>query len=107
MAVATVIGRNGTEYDAKRISENLYIVGKFVVTVEDGYVIDTIRKATYGDVQMAKVDWNNIWLHFNRMQKRVMEDKVTKKEFMAEPEDDRMEFYHWMEKQCGEYSCWM
>ena len=55
----------------------------------------------------TKQEWNTIWSHFNRMQKRVMADKTTKAEFMAEPESDRLEFYEWMQKQCGQYSCWM
>ena len=57
--------------------------------------------------QTQATDWHAIWKHFNRMQKRVMADKTTKKEFMAEPEADRIEFYQWMQKQCGEYSAWM
>ncbi len=52
-------------------------------------------------------DWNKIWSHFNRMQKRVMADKTTKKEFMAQPESERIDFYNWLQKQCGEYSAWM
>jgi len=52
-------------------------------------------------------DWNDIWNHFNRMQKRVMADTITKKEFLAEPIADRLSFYSWMQKQCGEYSAWM
>ena len=41
------------------------------------------------------------------MQKRVMADKTTKKEFFAESEQNRLEFYAWLQKQCGEYSAWI
>lgn len=54
----------------------------------------------------TKTDWEAVWAHFNRMQKRVMADKTTKKEFFAESESERMDFYRWMQQQCGEYSCW-
>jgi len=52
-------------------------------------------------------EWETIWQHFNRMQKRVMADKTSKKEFFAEPEKDRLEFYRWMQRQCGQYACFM
>lgn len=45
-ATTQVIGRNGFEYDAKHIRDNLYIVGKFIVTVEDGKCDDTLCLAT-------------------------------------------------------------
>ena len=51
MAITTVIGRNGYEYDAQPISGNLFIVGKFIVTVENGKVEDTICKATKANVK--------------------------------------------------------
>ena len=59
------------------------------------------------DQLKTKEEWKRIWDHFNRMQKRVMADKTTKKEFFAESEEERIKFYEWMQKQCGEYSCWM
>jgi hypothetical protein len=52
-------------------------------------------------------DWDKIWEHFNRMQKRVMSDMTTKEEFFAQPEYERMEFYEWMQRQCGQYACWL
>ena len=52
-------------------------------------------------------EWNRIWSHFNRMQKSVMATKTTKKEFMAESETERLAFYEWIQRQCGEMSCWM
>lgn len=45
-----VIGRNGSIYSAKPVCGNLYIVGKFIVSVEDGKCIDTICKATKANV---------------------------------------------------------
>jgi len=62
---------------------------------------------TRSETMKTKQEWNRIWSHFNRMQKRVMADKTTKKEFMAESEADRQEFYEWMQRQCGSYSCYM
>ncbi len=47
---STVIGRNGYEYDAQHLSGNLYIVGKFIVTVVDGKCDETICKATKANV---------------------------------------------------------
>jgi len=47
----TVMGRNGYEYDAVQINDNLYIVGKFIVTVEDGKCEDTICRATKANVK--------------------------------------------------------
>ena len=58
-------------------------------------------------MQKQTHDWNKIWQHFNRMQKRVMADKTTKKEFFAESEQNRLEFYAWLQKQCNEYSAWI
>jgi len=43
---ATVIGRNGYEYDAVQISDKLYVVGKFIVEVDDGRCVDTVCRAT-------------------------------------------------------------
>lgn len=57
--------------------------------------------------QKTKQEWEEIWQHFNRMQNRVMYDKTTKKEFFEQPEDERIDFYNWMKKQCGEYACWI
>ena len=56
---------------------------------------------------MEPKEWNTIWTHFNRMQKRVMADITTREEFFEQPEEERLEFYDWMQKQCGEYACWM
>ena len=47
----TVMGRNGYEYDAVQINDDLYIVGKFIVTVEDGKCEDTICRATKANVK--------------------------------------------------------
>jgi hypothetical protein len=52
-------------------------------------------------------DWNEVWKHFNRMQRRIMADKTSKSEFFAQPESERLEYYRWMQQQCGEYACWM
>ena len=46
----TVMGRNGYEYDAVQVKGNLFIVGKFIVTVEDGKCKQTICKATKANV---------------------------------------------------------
>ena len=54
-----------------------------------------------------KVNWTKTWQHFNRMQKRVMADKTTKKDFFSQPEQERWDSYQWLQNQCGEYSCWM
>jgi hypothetical protein len=57
---------------------------------------------------MAKEhDWNEIWKHFNRLQKRMMATKTTRREFFEQPEDERLDFYNWIQRQAGEYSCWM
>ena len=48
-----------------------------------------------------------MWSHFDRMQRRVMADKTTNREFFAEPEAERLTFYNWMKQQCGELACWM
>ena len=42
----TVTGRNGSDYDAKHIVRNLYIVGKYIVRVVDGKCETTLCKAT-------------------------------------------------------------
>ena len=49
--MTTVIGRNGFEYDAQQISNDLYVVGKFIVTVEDGKCKDTVCKATKANLK--------------------------------------------------------
>jgi len=55
MKTTTVIGRNGYEYDAKHIGGDLFIVGKFIVKVEDGKCEDTICRATKANVaRLAK-----------------------------------------------------
>ena len=56
-------------------------------------------KRTEADERM----WNN----FNMMQKKVMSDKTTKREFFAQSEADRTDFYNWMKKQCGGFSCYL
>lgn len=48
---ATVTGRNGFEYDAKHLRNDLYIVGTFIVRVEDGKCTETICKATKANVK--------------------------------------------------------
>ena len=49
-------------------------------------------------------DWEEIWNHFNRMQKRVMATKTTRREFFTGSDLERREFYNWLRKQCGEYA---
>ena len=49
MATA-VIGRNGYEYDAIQVKGNLFIVGKFIVLVEDGECKETVCKATKANI---------------------------------------------------------
>lgn len=46
-----VIGRNGAVYEAKPVSGKLFIVGKFIVVVEDGRCVDTVCKATKANVK--------------------------------------------------------
>jgi hypothetical protein len=46
-----VIGRNGYRYPAVHVINDLYIVGKFIVRVEDGECKDTICKATKANVK--------------------------------------------------------
>ena len=41
-----VIGRNGFEYDAKHVCKDLYIVGAYIVQVENGKCGKTICRAT-------------------------------------------------------------
>ncbi len=43
--MTTVTGRNGYEYDAEHISRDLYVVGNYIVRVEDGKVEETICRA--------------------------------------------------------------
>jgi hypothetical protein len=47
----TVIGRNGFAYDATQISSELFIVGKFIVVVEEGKCEETICRATKANVK--------------------------------------------------------
>jgi len=44
---------------------------------------------------------NLLWNNFNTMQKRVMSGRTTKREFFAQSEADRNDFYNWMRKQCS------
>jgi hypothetical protein len=46
----TVIGRNGCEYDATPIKGNLFVVGKFVVSVVNGRCDETLCKATKANI---------------------------------------------------------
>lgn len=57
----------------------------------------------------TKKEWNEIWKHFNRMQKRVLcpECRLTEEEFFEEPEQERLDFYQWMQDQCGQYACYI
>lgn len=52
------------------------------------------------DKPTSKKEWNEVWKHFNRIQKRVMSTKTSKAEFFAESEDERWDFYCWICKQC-------
>lgn len=47
-------------------------------------------------------DWEKIWEHFDAMQQRVMHTKTTKEQFFAEPVEERLYFYYWMQRQCDE-----
>lgn len=57
--------------------------------------------------ELTKAEWSEIWSHFNRLQKRVMANKTTKAEFFTQSPEERIKFYEWMMKQCGEYACYM
>ncbi len=59
------------------------------------------------ETMKTKQEWNEIWKHFNRMQKRVMVDKITRKEFFEGCEEERMDFYKWMQLQCGSFACYI
>jgi len=59
----------------------------------------------YGPI--ADLDWEEIWQHFDQMQQRAMHDKTTRDEFFEQPEDERLEFYRWLQDQAGEYACYM
>ena len=48
-----------------------------------------------------------MWDHFDRLQQRVMADITTEEDFFNESEDAQVEFYDWMQRQCGEHACWM
>ena len=58
---------------------------------------------------LSKSDWENIWQHFNRMQVKVMcqESLITRKDFFAETEEERISFYNWMQQQVVEYACYV
>lgn len=45
-----VLGRNGFEYEAKHVSGDLYIVGRFVVRVVDRKVVATVCRATKSNI---------------------------------------------------------
>jgi hypothetical protein len=45
-----VIGRNGYRYPATQIKGDLYVVGKFIVLVEDGLCTQTVCRATKANV---------------------------------------------------------
>ena len=49
-----VTGRNGSIYNATHLRANLYIVGKFIVSVEDGKCVETVCKATAANVAKMK-----------------------------------------------------
>jgi len=48
-----VIGRNGFEYDAKHLGGNLYIVGGYLVRVNDRKCERTICKATKMNIKLC------------------------------------------------------
>jgi len=50
---------------------------------------------------------NLLWSNFNTMQKKVMATKTTKREFFAQDEAARNDFYIWMKKQYGGNSCYI
>ena len=54
MKTIEVTGRNGYLYDATHISGNLYIVGKYIVSVIDGRCDATVCKATKSNVARMK-----------------------------------------------------
>jgi hypothetical protein len=45
-----VTGRNGYKYPATQVKGDLYVVGKFIVLVEDGFCTQTACKATKANV---------------------------------------------------------
>ena len=57
--------------------------------------------------KISDMEWEKIWQHFNRMQLRIMDDITTKEQFFSESEESRLEFYNWMQDQCGQYACFM
>ena len=75
-----------------------------------GYIAAWVSCDSAGVVTQLEGDsvkWDRIWRHFNRMQRRVMATKTSRLEFFAQPEDERMAFYEWLQQQCGGYSCYM
>ena len=63
---------------------------------------------TMGNVwKVYSAEWEHIWQHFNRMQDRVMADKTTREQFFAQPAEERMEFYNWLQSQCGQFACYV
>ena len=48
--LTTATGRNGFEYDAKHIKGDFYIVGIYIVRVEDGKCVETMCRATKAHV---------------------------------------------------------
>ena len=49
-----VIGRNGFEYDATQLASDLFVVGKYIVRVENGWCMETLCRATKSSVQKVK-----------------------------------------------------
>jgi|TARA_R110002096_G_scaffold55026_3_gene141594 hypothetical protein len=50
-----VIGRNGFEYDATQLASDLFVVGKYIVRVENGCCMETLCRATKSSVQACTV----------------------------------------------------
>ena len=46
MEAIRVVGRNGFSYEARQVSGDVYHVGKYLVLVKEGIVVETICRAT-------------------------------------------------------------
>ena len=66
------------------------------------------KQGPFRDYYTDELDTEKMWQHLNRMQKRIMaKPYITKAEFLAQPESDQIEFYSWIQKQCGSNACFM
>jgi hypothetical protein len=54
-----ITGRNGFVYDATHLRDDLYIVGHFIVRVENSHVVETVSRATKSSIKrLEKLDKN-------------------------------------------------